>query len=193
MGKYLLNSKEVECKWQPTDNTKPVSLIKKRLAGNQAILAYMRKAKNFSSSKTKPNFTAKICGKQFKAHGEVTLKVKTKEIDLVFECVRREADWEDRFLDRIKLYKEFYDNFVPMDSGFKMAPQLILVCEDEKHMVETYKVIISNKVDISKFKVYFTTDLKHNASSLEKCLMEFVKDEETGKHKANNVEIKLLG
>ena len=145
MGKYLLNSKEVECKWQPTDNTKPVSLIKKRLAGNQAILAYMRKAKNFSSSKTKPNFTAKICGKQFKAHGEVTLKVKTKEIDLVFECVRREADWEDRFLDRIKLYKEFYDNFVPMDSGFKMAPQLILVCEDEKHMVETYKVIISNK------------------------------------------------
>ena len=32
MGKYLLNSKEVECKWQPTDNTKPVSLIKKRIA-----------------------------------------------------------------------------------------------------------------------------------------------------------------
>lgn len=193
MGKYLLNSKEVECKWQPTDNTKPVAMIKKRLAGNQAILAYMRKAKNFSSSKIKPTFTAKICGKQFKAHGEVTLKVKTKEIDLVFECVRRETDWEDRFLDRIKLYKEFYDNFVPMDSGYKMAPQLILVCEDEKHMVETYKVIISNKVDISKFKVYFTTDLKHNATSLEKSLMEFVKDEETGKHKANNVEIKLLG
>lgn len=41
MGKYLLNSKEVECKWQPTDNTKPVGLIKKRLAGNQVIIAYM--------------------------------------------------------------------------------------------------------------------------------------------------------
>ena len=47
MGKYLLTSKEVECKWQPTDNTKPVALIKKRLAGNQIIIAYMRKAKNF--------------------------------------------------------------------------------------------------------------------------------------------------
>ena len=23
MGKYLLNSKEIECKWQPSDNTKP--------------------------------------------------------------------------------------------------------------------------------------------------------------------------
>ncbi len=193
MGKYLLNSKEVECNWQPTDNTKPVALIKKRLAGNQAILAYMRKAKNFSKSRTKPAFTAKICRKQFKAHGEVTLKVKTKEIDLIFECVRRETEWEDRFLDRIKLYKEFYDNFVPMDSGYKTAPQLILVCEDEKHMVETYKIIVANKVDISNFKVYFTADLKHNATTLEKSLMEFVKDEETGKHKANNVEIKLLG
>jgi hypothetical protein len=47
MGKYLLNSKEVECKWQPTDNTKPVALMKKRLAGNQVIIAYMRKSKNF--------------------------------------------------------------------------------------------------------------------------------------------------
>ena len=35
MGKYLLTSKEIECKWQQTDNVKPVPMIKKRLAGNQ--------------------------------------------------------------------------------------------------------------------------------------------------------------
>ena len=28
MGKYLLNSRGVECKWQPTDNTKTVAMIK---------------------------------------------------------------------------------------------------------------------------------------------------------------------
>jgi hypothetical protein len=193
MGKYLLNSKEVECKWQPTDNTKPVALIKKRLAGNQAILAYMRKAKNFDSYKVKPVIHAKMLGKQFKAQGEVTLKVKDRQISLLFECVRREADWENKFLDKIKLYKDFYDNFVPFDCGYAMAPQLILVCEDEKHTVETYKVIVSNQIDTSKFKVYFTTDLKQNAVSLEKSLMEFSKDNETGKYKAKNVEIKLLG
>ena len=33
MGKYLLDSRGIECKWQPTDNTKPVAMIKKRLAG----------------------------------------------------------------------------------------------------------------------------------------------------------------
>ena len=193
MGKYLLNSKEVECKWQPTDNTKPVALIKKRLAGNQAVIAYYRKAKNFSGYKVKPVIQAKMSGKTLKAHGQVSLKVKDREISLVFECVRREADWENRFLERIRLYKEFYDNFVPFDSGFMMPPQLILICEDDKHCVETYKIIVSNNVVLDKFKIYFTTDLKQNATTLDKSLMEFSKDESTGKYKATNVEIKLLG
>ena len=39
MGKYLLASREKECKWQPSDNAKPVAMIKKRLAGNQTIIA----------------------------------------------------------------------------------------------------------------------------------------------------------
>lgn len=45
MGKYLLNSRGIECKWQQTDNTKPIEMIKKRLAGNQVLLAYLRKVK----------------------------------------------------------------------------------------------------------------------------------------------------
>jgi len=193
MGKYLLNSKEEECKWQPTDNTKPVVLIKKRLSGNQAVMAYIRKAKNYNSHKVKPIIQAKMAGKSFKAHGQVSLKVKDKEVNLIFDCIRRETDWEKNFFERIKLYKDFYDNFVPMDSGFMMPPQLILVCEDDKHCVETYKVIVSNKVEIDKFKIYFSTDLKQNAKTLNKSLMEFSKDEETGKYKANSVDIKLLG
>ena len=32
MGKYLLNSREIECKWQATDNTKPVHMIKKKIS-----------------------------------------------------------------------------------------------------------------------------------------------------------------
>ena len=43
MGKYLLNSRGVECKWQPTDNTKTVAMIKKRLAANQLLIAYKDK------------------------------------------------------------------------------------------------------------------------------------------------------
>ncbi|MCI8481754.1 MAG: hypothetical protein HFJ27_01365 [Clostridia bacterium] len=69
MGKYLLTSKEIECKWQPTDNTKPVAMIKKRLSGNQTILAYLRKVKAFDEYTVKPTITAKTLAKAFKATG----------------------------------------------------------------------------------------------------------------------------
>ena len=64
MGKYLLNTREdVECKWQPSDNTKPVAMIKKRLAGNQVIIAYLKKVKAFDKYTVKPALTDKILGK----------------------------------------------------------------------------------------------------------------------------------
>jgi hypothetical protein len=193
MGKYLLTSKEVECRWQPTDNTKPVAMMKKRLAGNQVIIAYMRKAKNFSSYRVKPQITAKMAGKTIKTHAEVKISKANKSISLLFEVVRRELGWEEKFVDRMRLFKDFYDNFVPFDSGFEIMPQLILVCEDEKHMVETLKQMVSSNLEFDKVKIYFTTDLKQNSTTLDKSFIEFVKDADTGKFKANNVEIKLLG
>ena len=185
MGKYLLNSKEVECKWQPTDNTKPVSLMKKRLAGNQVIVAYMRKAKNFDSYKVKTAITAKMNGKAFKGRGEVKISKAGKTLSLIFECVRREDDWKTKFIDRMRLYKDFLENFVPFDSGFEARPQLILVCEDDKHMVETFKEVVKKGLQFDKIKVYYTTDLKQNAGSLDKSLTEFTKNETTGKFEAN--------
>jgi len=193
MGKYLLNSKEIECKWQPTDNTKPVGLMKKRLVGNQVIIAYMRKAKAFNSYNVKPAITAKVAGKTFKLHGGVKITKGTKSVNLVFDCARRDEKWQENFVQRMRLLKDFYDNFVPFDSGYETVPQLIIVCEDDKHMVQTFKEIVSNKIEIDKIKLYFTTDLKQNSATLDKSLVEFVKEEKTGKYKSNNVEIKLLG
>lgn len=69
MGKYLLNSKEIDSKWQQSDNTKPVAMIKKRLAGNQTLIAYLMKVKAFDTYTVKPAITAKITGKLFKVSG----------------------------------------------------------------------------------------------------------------------------
>ena len=193
MGKYLLNSKEIDCKWQPTDNTKPVALIKKRLAGNQVIVAYMRKAAAFERAIIKPVINAKMSNKTIRAHGVVKLSKENKGINLLFECVRREMDWQEKFVDRMRLYKDFYDNFVKMDSGFDSMPQLIFVCEHDKHMAEVFVEIVKNRLELDKIKLYFTTDLKQNSGALNKSLVEFVKDDATGKFKANNIDIKFLG
>lgn len=192
MGKYLLNSKEIECKWQPSDNTKPVPMIKKRLAGNQTLIAYLRKVKAFDSYVVKPAITAKITGKLFKATGgSVKLTKNNKSIQFVFEVIRREADWEKKTVDKMRLYKEFYENFVPRDSGFSSMPQLILICEDEKHMAETFKEIIKNQIEIPQIKLYFTTDLRQNKETLEDTLVEFKLIDD--KYKMENIELKLLG
>ena len=192
MGKYLLNSRGVECKWQPTDNTKPVGMIKKRLAGNQMIIAYLRKVKAFDSYTVKPTITAKMNGKVFKAQGAVKITKNGKSISLLFEVVRREEEWEKKLIERMKLYKDFYENFVQFDSGYEIKPQLVIVCEDDKHMVETFKVIVTNKLEINGIKLCFTTDLKQNTTALSKSLIEFKVDETTGKYKMETLELKVL-
>ena len=192
MGKYLLNSRGVDCKWQPTDNTKPVAMIKKRLAGNQTIIAYLRKVKAFDSYVVKPTITAKQTGKTFKATGgSVKLTKNNKSIEFLFEVIRREEDWEKKLVEKMRLYNDFYDNFVPGDSGFSSMPQLIFICEDEKHMAETFRTIVMNKVEMSKIKMYFSTDLRQNEETLDKTLVEFKLED--GKYKMENVEVKLLG
>lgn len=193
MGKYLLNSRDIECKWQPTDNVKPVALIKKRLAGNQTLLAYLRKVKAFDSYVVKPQLTAKTLAKPFKASGgSVKLTKNNKSISFLFEVVRREEDWKNKLVEKMRLYQDFYDNFVPGDSGFPIMPQLIFVCEDEKHTAETFKLIVTKGLEISKIKLYFTTDLRQNKESLEDTLIEFKLDENTNKYKVTDVELKLL-
>ncbi len=192
MGKYLLNSKEIECKWQPSDNTKPVPMIKKRLAGNQTLIAYLRKVKAFDSYVVKPAITAKVAGKVFKATGgSVKLTKNRKSIQFVFEVIRREDDWQKKAVDKMRLYKDFYENFLAGDSGFTGMPQLILICEDEKHMAETFKEIVKNQVEIPQIKLYFTTDLRQNKETLEETLVEFKLVD--GKYKMENIELKLLG
>ena len=194
MGKYLLNSKEIECKWQQTDNVKPVPMIKKRLAGNQTLIAYLRKVKAFDSYVVKPALNAKISGKIFKATGgSVKLSKNNKSITFLFEVIRREPDWQKKLADKMAMYKEFYENFVQGDSGFSTMPQLILVCEDDKHTAETFKEIVKNKLEIPQIKLYFTTDLRQNNETLENTLIEFRIDEETKKYKMFNVEVKILG
>ncbi len=192
MGKYLLNSRGIECKWQPTDNTKPVGMIKKRLAGNQIIIAYLRKVKAFDSYEVKPSITAKMTGKTFKAHGSVKITKSGKSISLLFEVVRREDDWMKKIVERMRLYKDFYENFVQFDSGYEIKPQIVIVCEDDRHMVEVFKEIITNGMEIKGIKLCFTTDLRQNATYLSKSLVEFKIDEETKKYKVETLELKIL-
>lgn len=193
MGKYILGTREIECKWNPSDNTKPVGMLKKRLAGNQILIAYLNKVKIFDTYIVKPVLNAKTLGKVFRASGgSVKLTKNNKSIQFIFEVIRRDDYWQNKLVERMKMYKDFYDNFVVMDSGFSSLPQLILVCEDDKHMAEVFKEIVVNNLEFKNSNIYYTTDLKQVDESLEKSLTEFKMNEETHKYKLCQVELKIL-
>jgi hypothetical protein len=191
MGKYLLKSREIDCKWQPTDNTKPVEMIKKKLSGNQLVINYLRKVPAVESIKLKPEITDKRLDKVFKPIARITLSYANQQIDFVFEVVRREEGWEENLVKRMEQWKNFYESYQPGDSGFLRIPQLIFVCEDTKHMAETFKCLYMNKMpNFGKIKFYYTTDLAQNEEKLNKSFYEFV--EEAGKFKIKNLDAKLL-
>ncbi len=191
MGKYLLNSREIETKWQPTDNAKSVEMIKKKLSGNQIVIAYLRKSKYIESYTLKPPIVDKITGKTFKPIANIKFNLDGKKIDFVYEVIRRNKEWKEQLIERMKQWQDFYKNFEPGDSGFYNIPQLIFVCEDEKNMAEVFKELVINNLFIDKIKFYFTTDLEQNNDKLDKSLYEFV--EENGKYKKKNIEAKILG
>ena len=114
------------------------------------------------------------------------------KINLLFEVARRGENWRELFEKRMRLYKDFYNNFVPSDSGFISLPQFILVCEDDLHTVEVFKEIVTKNEFSDKYKIYYTTDLKQNEPSLSRSLIEFGVDQATGKYKAYNVDLKIL-
>ena len=191
MGKYLLGSRDIECKWQPSDNAKPVEMIKKKLSGNQVIIAFLRKSSHVSSYKLKPPITDKVTGKIFKPTLSITFELSNKKFDFIFEVIRRNENWKEDLKVRMNQYKDFYKNFVPGDSGFFGLPQLILVCEDERHTAEVFKEIILNNLTPDKIRIFYTTDLEQNSDKLDKTLHEFV--EVDGKYKRKDVEAKIFG
>ena len=190
MGKYLLNSREIDCKWLPSDNAKPVEMMKKKLAGNQLLISYIRKVKSIKSYELKPVVNAKFNGRTFKPIARIDFNYANRNITFVYEVIRRNEDWEKKLIERMNLWKDFYDNYVPGDSGFMTIPQLVFICEDNKHMAEVFKTLVMNKIVISKINYYYTTDLLQNENELDKSLYDFI--EENGKFKVRNIEAKIL-
>lgn len=192
-GKYLLNSREIRTEWVPTNNTKPVHLIKKRLAGNQVIIAYMMKSKYFKNYVVDPVLMAKRQNIRFKVSGGVvTLNKGGKNTDLLFEAVRREPGWEEKLITKMQLYSEFYEYYNVRDSGFDNPPQLVILGEDDSHLVEIFKLIVKNKIGFKDCNPLYTTDLRQLDETLEKSLISFNYSEEKRKYIMEIFESDLL-
>ena len=183
IGKYLLNSRGIKTTWQPTDNTKPVYMLKRRLAGNQVIIAYMQKVAAYKGFTLNPLMYAKRQNTRFQpSGGQVTVVKDDIKVDFIFEVVRRNPGWEEKFMEKMKLYEEFYANYQAKDCGFDKRPQLVLIAEDDEHLIELFKNIKRINVELKGIEIYFSTDLRQLENEIDKTIIVFKQDPTTGRY-----------
>ena len=188
---YILKQRNIATSWQPTDNTKPAYAVKRKLAGNQVLIAYMQKVAAYNS--TNPNvllFSKKYNVKFKPTGGMITLKNGSDDVNFVFEVVRRNEDWQNMFAEKIQLYSDFYENFSRNDAGFYDKPQLVIVAEDIQHIAEIFRVIKKVGTSLRDDELYFTTELKHLDETLENSINVFELEPDSKKYK---LVIKPLG
>lgn len=193
MGKYLLASREIKSDWQQTNNAKPVHLIKKRLAGNQIIISYIEKVKAYESCNINAVLYSKKQNVKFKPTGGLIRLNDGKNVqELVFEVIRRNDDWENKLIEKMQLYADFYNFFLTKDCDFEKDPQLVIVAEDNQHISEIFKIIKKASIPLKDTEMLFTTELKHLSTDLESSLIEFQYSQETNTYKGMVVNNGLL-
>ncbi len=190
---YILKQRNIPTSWQPTDNTKPAYAVKRKLAGNQVIIAYMQKVGAFESTNPNVLLYSKKYNVKFKpTGGMVTLKKDANEENFIFEVVRRNEDWQNMFAEKIQLYSDFYENFARNDAGFYDKPQLVLVGEDIQHIAEMFRIIKKVSTFLKDEDLYFTTELKHLEPDLENSISVFELDSESKKYKVITKQLDIL-
>lgn len=193
MGKYLLASREIKSDWQQTNNAKPVHLIKKRLAGNQIIISYIEKVKAYESCNINAVLYSKKQNVKFKPTGGLIRLNDGKNVqELIFEVIRRNDDWENKLIEKMQLYADFYNFFLTKDCDFEKDPQLVIVAEDNQHISEIFKIIKKAAIPLKDTEMLFTTELKHLSTDLESSLIEFQYSQETNTYKGVVVNNDLL-
>ena len=190
---YILKQRNIPTSWQPTDNTKPAYAVKRKLAGNQVVIAYMQKVAAFKEANPNILLYSKKYNVKFKPTGGlVTLKSGADDVNFLFEVVRRNEDWQNMFAEKVQLYSDFYENFAKNDAGFYEKPQLVFVGEDIKHVAEMFRIIKKVTNELKDEEMYFTTEIKHLDESLENTISVFEFEEETKKYKVVTKPLDIL-
>ena len=190
---YILKQRNIATTWQPTDNTKPAYAIKRKLAGNQIIIAYMQKVGSFLELNPNVLLYSKKYTVKFKpTGGMVKLLDGSNEYDFLFEVARRNDEWQNMFAEKLQLYADFYQEFASGECGFSKLPQLVLVGEDVEHVAEMFRIAKKIGFPLKDECIYFTTDLRQLEASLDKTISIFRFDEANQKYTLTNIELPIL-
>jgi len=186
---YILKQQNVDVHFDVTENSKPGYALKRKLAANQVVIEYMKRAKNYVAHYPLVMYSKKY-GAKFKPTGYV-VEFKDQKEKYILEVVRQQEEWQNLLEEKITLYQDFFENFSPNDEGFKEKPKIVFVCEDINHIAEVFKIVKKIWEDSNDEDIYYTTEMKCLELDLTKTLMQFNRKEE-GKYKLEVKELEML-
>lgn len=162
LNRTYINKKEITNVYK----NKNIIQIKKRLVGNQIIIEFLKNlVNNIIDYKIDSSFVVKRFSKMLIVEGaNIIIQKGDKKFNILYEIVRRDKDWKRKIINKLILYKSFYDELITENKKLSVFPQLVLVCEDEEHIEELIEEMIIQKCIISKLKLYISTDylIKNN-------------------------------
>lgn len=169
-AKILLTSRLYKCNWVPTDSATP-ELIKKFLARNQVLLTLKDKAQNVT------NIDIEKCLNSIKT-------------DLYFELDNREYYYVEVFRKNqsIEIIQKILSNYSESFKGIiTNKPKLVILCEEDIHCFEIYKIILKNEYLIN---CYFSTDLRVIQKNINEIFINFkINDKKVSIQEINNKSI----
>ncbi|WP_459195647.1 hypothetical protein [Wukongibacter baidiensis] len=149
-------------------------LIFKKLAANQLVINYISKLSNLKDFKLNLPTYSKRHRVKFDLYSLITMNYNEKVVPLIIEPVRRIDSWDKNLTNRLILIKDFLINSTATTNNVHtVTPLIILVCEDDKHIIETFEKVIYRKE--LNFEVFYTTDVSQTNNDLSQSLYSFKK------------------
>ncbi len=189
VGKYLLISRDIPCKWVATDSARPLSTMKRILARNQVLLTYKSRLNNIESYTVNPVYKIMATNKDLKPDLKITFTNQQGNNEtILFEVARSYDGCMEKTIETLNTYKEYVDYFSPTPNMTE-PPRLVLVGEDDKHLFEIFKQVLKNKIQPKNRDFIYTSDLRIIGGELSRSLIQFTIIKENNKFKPKIQEL----
>lgn len=166
-GADLLRYRGNKSYWNPLESVEKPDKIKKILATNQIITAYMKYSHDFKNYYINQIITAK---EDDVAVVRASAIIYTEKNDYVYEVIRRKENWKKCLCDKLTRYEKVFENIELTNLEFDRKPQLVICGEDKEQNVEIVGLL--KGMDFKNLRILYTVDKLNLMENFENSIYE---------------------
>lgn len=166
-GADLLRYRGNKGYWNPLESVEKPDKIKKVLATNQIITAYMKCSHDFKNYYINQIITAK---EDDIATVRASAIIYTEQNDYVYEVIRRKENWEKCLCDKLTRYEKVFENIEFTNLEFDKKPKFVICGEDKEQNIEISDLL--KGMDFKNLRILYTVDKLNLVENFENSIYE---------------------